>query len=276
MSDASLNIGAMKPHRKLNWAQLRGPVTIIAIFVTVFLALQAISPGSLSYFDVNSLANGGATLAVAAIGQTIIILTRGFDLSAGAVISLVNVTVASIPQDTIAGQILVALTGVAVGAAVGAFNGIFVGFLRLQSIVVTLATMVLVRGITLLIMPNPGGMVGLDMTTLTAGDAIAGLLPSSIVVLMVALLVWTAIEGSRFGSALYAVGSDPEGAAAVGLPVAWTRFLAFTVVGAFYGAARVFLSAQTGSADPLIGAPILLQSFAAVVLGAIMSLRETH
>lgn len=269
MSGASLNAGALSPRRKLNWARLRGPVAIIAIFAAVFLMLQVISPGAFSYFDINSLANGGATLALALalIGQTIIILTRGFDLSAGAVISLVNVTVASIPHDTLGGQILAALAGVAVGAAVGAFNGIFVGFLRLQSIVVTLATMFLVRGLTLLIMPNPGGMVGFDLTTLLAGDAITGVLPSSVVVLVLALAVWGVIKGSRFGTALYAVGSDPECAAAVGLPLAWTRFWAFTIGGAFYGAAGVFLSAQTGSADPLVGDPILLQSFAAVVLG---------
>ena len=214
MSEAGLHAAALSARRRLNWARLRGPVAIIAIFAAVFLSLQVISPGSLSYFDITSLANGGATLALAAIGQTIIILTRGFDLSAGAVISLVNVTVASIPQETLGGQIVAALAGVAVGAAVGAFNGIFVGFLRLQSIVVTLATMFLVRGLTLLIMPNPGGAVGFDLTSLLAGDAIPGLLPSSVVVLGLALAVWGVIKGSRFGTALYAVGSDPECAAA--------------------------------------------------------------
>ena len=63
------------------------------------------------------------------------------------------------------------------------------------------------------------------------------------------------------------MGSDPEAAASVGLPVARTRFLAFPVDGAFYGAAGVFISAQTGAADPLVGDPILLQSVAAMVLG---------
>lgn len=267
MSGASLTGRILAPRRKLNWARLRGPVTIIAIFATVFATLQAISPGALSYFDVTSLANGGATLALVAIGQTIIILTRGFDLSAGAVISLVNVTVASIPQETLGGQILAAMAGIGVGAAVGAFNGLFVGFLRLPSIVVTLATMFLVRGLTLLIMPSPGGMVGSDLTALLTGDAVPGFLPSSIVVLGLALAVWMVIKGSRFGTALYAVGSDPEAAAAIGLPLARTRFMAFTLGGAFYGAAGVFISAQIGAADPLVGDPILLQSFAAVVLG---------
>ena len=255
------------PRRRPNLSRWRGPVTAILIFLASFVLLQAISPGSFSYFDFNSLANGGATLALTAIGQTVIILSRGFDLSAGAVISLVNVTVASIPQDTAAGQVLAVLAGIAVGTLVGAFNGLFVGYFRLQSIVVTLATMFLVRGITLLIMPNPGGAVGADLSMLLAGDAIAGLLPSSVVVIVFALAIWTLLRGSRFGTALYAVGSDPESAASAGLPVARTKFLAFTLGGAFYGMAGVFLSAQTGAADPLVGDPILLQSFAAVVLG---------
>ena len=248
-------------------ARSRGPVTIVAIFLVALGTLAAISPGALSYFDFNSLANGGATLALAGIGQTIIILTRGFDLSAGAVISLVNVTVASMPQETVADQALAAVVGVLIGGAVGAFNGLFVAVFRLQSIVVTLATMFLVRGITLLIMPNPGGAVGMELSAFLSGSAIPEVLPASVVLIAVALLVWLLIKGSRLGSALYAVGSDPDGAAAVGLPVVRTRFMAFLLGGMFYGAAGVFLSAQTGAGDPLVGDPILLQTFAAVVLG---------
>ena len=96
--------------------------------------------GPLSYYDLSQMAASGATLALAAIGQTIVILSGGFDLSAGAVISLVNVVLASSLQDpaTVAASSLVA-AGVGVGMASGAFNGFFVAVLRMQPIVVTLA-----------------------------------------------------------------------------------------------------------------------------------------
>ena len=66
---------------------------------------------------------------------------------------------------------------------------------------------------------------------------------------------------------MYAVGSDPEASHAVGISVEWTRFWSFVLGGFFYGLAGVFVGAQTGSADPLVGDPLLLQSFTAVVLG---------
>lgn len=245
----------------------RGLVTIAVIFAFALFLVNAISPYPLSYFDINSLANAGAPLALAAIGQTIILLCGGFDLSAGATISLVNVTIASIPQETVTGQIGAVLAGLLVGGMVGAFNGFFVAYFRLQSIVVTLSTMFLVHGITLLIMPNPGGFVASGTTELLATSAIPGLLPSAIVVIALAIVAWLLLKGSRFGTALYAVGSDEDGARAVGLSVPWTRFWAFTCGGLFYGVAGILISAQTGSADPLVGDPILLQTFAAVVLG---------
>ncbi len=245
----------------------RGLAAIIVIFVLALVLVNAISPAPMSYFDVNSLANGGATLALAAIGQTIVILCGGFDLSAGATISLVNVTVASLPQDTLAAQVGAVVVGLLVGGLVGAFNGFFVAYFRLQSIVVTLSTMFLVHGLTLLIMPDPGGAVAPQITEFFAGSAITDLLPSSVVVIAVALLVWWYLKSLPFGTALYAVGSDAEAARSAGLSVPWTRFWAFTIAGLFYGAAGVFISAQTGAADPLVGDPLLLQTFTAVVLG---------
>lgn len=267
MSDGAIDLPASQPREPINWSRMGGPLTIGIIFVALFTFLQAISPGSFSYFDFSSMANGGATLALAAMGQTIIILTRGFDLSAGAAISLVNVVVASVPQETVGGQVAAVAAGLATGAAIGAFNGFFVAVLRLQSIVVTLATMFLVRGITLLIMPNPGGSVGFDLSMVLTGSAIPDILPASVLVMGVALAIWFLIRSSRFGVTLYAVGSDPESARSIGLPVMRTRFLAFVIGGMFYGAAGVFISAQTGAADPLVGDPMLLQIFAAVVLG---------
>ena len=115
------------------------------------LIVNAISAAPLSYFDISFMASGAATLAIAAIGETIVILTGGFDLSAGAVISLVNVVLASSmnPTNPDASIVLWTLAGIGVGMAVGAFNGFFIAFLRLQPIVVTLSTMFIVQGVTL-------------------------------------------------------------------------------------------------------------------------------
>ena len=78
---------------------------------------------------------------------------------------------------------------------------------------------------------------------------------------------WLWLKRTRFGTALYAVGSDQHAAAAAGVRVPLVRFFVYVVAGGFYGLGGVFISAQTGSGDPLIGNPLLLSMFAAVVVG---------
>ena len=94
-----------------------------------------------------------------------------------------------------------------------------------------------------------------------------GALPASLVVLLVALLFWALIKRSRFGTALYAVGSNEDAAFSNGISVTRTKFLGYTLAGMFYGAGGVFLSAQTLSGDPLVGSGMLLLIFAATILG---------
>ena len=256
-----------RPRVVLGLARNRGLIAITVVFAGLLLLVDLISPSRLAYYDFASLTGSGTALALASIGQTFVIVVGGFDLSAGAVISLVNSILATIPQDSATGQLGAVLTGLAAGAAVGAFNGFFVAFMRVQPIVVTLATMFLVRGVTLLILPDPGGAVAPAITQLLTGNAIPGLVPAPLVVVVGGLSIWLALRRMRFGTALFATGSDMDSAHAAGIDVRWTRFGAFVLGGLFYGAAGVFIGAQTGAADPLVGDPMLLQTFTAVVLG---------
>ncbi|CAN5354491.1 ABC transporter permease [soil metagenome] len=247
----------------------RGVVIAIAVFLVLLGLVDFISAGPLSYFDISFLSSGGATSALAAIGQTIVILSGGFDLSAGAVISLVNVVLAQSmdPADMEANVFVWTAAGIGIGMATGAFNGFFIAFLRLQPIVVTLSTMFIIQGVTLLVMDKPGGFVSPSLGTFYMGDAITGWLPMPPVVIGVLLLAWLWLKSTRLGVAIYAVGSDPDAAAAVGVRVALVRFLVYVIAGGCYGLAGVFISAQKGSGDPLVGNPLLLSMFAAVVLG---------
>jgi ribose transport system permease protein len=256
-----------RPRAKLNLSRHRGLIAAVVVFSALIAFVEAITPKGLGYYDVSSLITSGAPLALAAVGQTFVIIVGGFDLSAGSAISLVNAVVATIPQESVGGQIGAVAAGLTIGVAVGAFNGFFVAFLRLQSIVVTLSTMFLVRGLTLLIMPDPGGSVAQSLTKLFTGSAIPGLLPAAAIVIAGGLAIWFVVRRTRFGIAMLAVGSDADASHAVGITVEWTRFFAFIFGGLFYGMAGVFIGAQTGSADPLVGDPLLLQSFTAVVLG---------
>jgi ribose transport system permease protein len=245
----------------------RGLLTAIVVFVVLLVAVNLLATAPMGYFDVSYMSAGGATLALAAIGQTLVILTGGFDLSAGAVISLVNVLLATHMGSTPGGEVLWAVIGVTVGGAVGAFNGLFVAMLRLQPIVVTLAVMFVTQGLTLLVADKPGGTVPADFTAFFTGSAIPNLLPAPLVVLAVVLVVWGLLKQTRFGTALYAIGSDSDAARFTGIRVARTTFTTYALAGAAYGLAGVMVTAQTSTGDPLVGDPLLLQIFAAVVIG---------
>lgn len=257
---------------RLSWKPLhlerhRGLVVAIAVFVVIFFGLNAISKQPLSYFDLQVLASGSAPLALAAMGETLVILIGGFDLSVGAVISLVNVTLATNMTPDLTTQVLLSIAVLPLGAAVGAFNGFFIAVMRLQPIVVTLATMFIVQGLTLLILDKPGGTIPPWLSTFLTGDAVPNLVPAGILVLLAALVVWGVVKRLRLGTAIYAVGGDEEAATARGIDVRQTKFLTYTLAGAYYGAAGLYVSAGSSGGDPLVGAPMLLQIFTAVVLG---------
>jgi ribose transport system permease protein len=253
--------------RRFRIGRYQGLLIAIAVFAALLIVNAGMSRGSISYFEVSSLATGGAPLALAAVGQTLVILTGGFDLSAGAVVSLVNVILATNMPDSTSGILLWSLVGIGVGMATGAFNGFFIAFFRLQPIVVTLSTMFIVQGLTLLVMDKPGGQIPAGLSSALAGDAIPNLIPMPLVLLAIMVLLWLWLKGSRFGTALYAVGSDADAARARGIRVPWTLFLTYVLAGGCYGFSGVFVSAQTGAGDPLVGNSMLLQIFGAVVVG---------
>jgi ribose transport system permease protein len=245
----------------------RGPLIAVVVFVICLGIVKLVSGGTLGYYEIGTLAAGGATLAIAALGQTLVVLSGGFDLSAAAVISLVNVTLAGQMQDSVASILLWTAAGIGIGALTGAFNGFFIAVLRLQPIVVTLATMFILQGVTLLVMDKPGGQIPPSFVQFVTGDAIPGVLPMPVLLLALLMVLWLALKNTLFGKAIRAVGSDREAARASGLSVPLHEFCTYVLAGGLYGLAGVFISAQTGSGDPLVGNPMLLQMFTAVVLG---------
>ena len=152
-------------------ARNRAALTALIVFLLLFAFVDWLSPGPMTYFDISFQASGGTALALAAMGQTLVVLSGGFDLSAGAVVSLVNAVLAASmdPTQMEASVFLWTLVGIAVGMGVGAVNGLFVAFLRLQPIVVTLSTMFIVQGLTLLVLNQPGGFVSPSLGNLYMG-----------------------------------------------------------------------------------------------------------
>ena len=244
-----------------------GLVMAIVVFGVVFGGLNLVLAKPFGYYDFASTLGNTTTLAIGAMGETLAVILGGLDLSAGAVISLSNCLIVRGMTVAPGWELAWTLAGVAAGCVAGAVNGVFIGYLRLQPIVVTLAIMFITQGVTLLIMPEPGGAVPSAYSAALTGDAVSGLVPMPLLILVGLLLLWGLLRRTRFGVALYAIGSDEEAARANGVDGARVKFIAYVIAGGAYGFAGVFLTAQTGSADPLVGPPMLLPIFVAVVLG---------
>jgi ribose transport system permease protein len=257
---ARIGLGARIDHH-------RGLIIAIGALAAMLIAWVALSATPVGLYDIGSVISSGTTLALVAIGQTIVVLSGGFDLSASAVLSLANVLAVRFVHGTPIEQWAGAALIVAIGGGVGLVNGALIAWFRLQSIVVTLATMFMVQGVTLLIQNKPGGSVGEQFAGFVTSDLIPDKLPMSAGILIAALVVWALIRRTRFGVGLYAIGSEPDSAYANGMPVTRYRVATYVLAGMFYALAGLYVSAQTGSADPLVGRPLLLSMFTAVVLG---------
>ena len=180
--------------RKFHIRQHRGLLVAIAVLAVVFGALDISLSQPFGYSDLGTTASSTASLALAAIGETIVIIGGGLDLSAGAVLSLSNCLFVANVGNTTSSLTLWAVIAIAAGAGVGALNGFFIAYVRLQPVVVTLATMFITQGATLLIMKQPGGAVSQDFTAFLAGDALGGRIPMPLVVVVLGLAVWLVLK----------------------------------------------------------------------------------
>jgi ribose transport system permease protein len=223
-------------------------------------------PSAFSAYTFGNLVNNASPLAIAAAGETLVVLTRGFDLSVAGVMSLTNVIMATYPFEGPEGALLSLLICMGIGGVVGAVNGYVVAYLRLQSIAATLGTMIICQGLSLVILDAPGGTVT-DFVSNSLTDSLFGIVPITGLIVAGVALAWLLLRRTDLGVAMYTVGTDENAAALSGISVARTRFFAFLFAGCVYGIAGFMLTAQTATGNPNAGAPFLMLTFASVALG---------
>ena len=234
------------------------------VVVAVLLALYGyLFPGLFSMGGLSKFAQSWLPLALVAMAQAILMLTGGISLAIGAIVSLGAVIAATTMTGALGvtgGFAVAALAGLGIGA----ISGLIVVRLRLPAIVVTLAASFIIGGAALLVLPRPGGAIPAWFSDLLAGDT-----PAAIILLAIAALAWKLYLATPLGLSLYAAGENPEAAYRAGVPVNGARIAAYAISGLLSTSAGVFVAAQTGSGDPLIGQAFTLNSIAAAVLGGV-------
>jgi fructose transport system permease protein len=209
-------------------------------------------------------------VGVIAIGQTLIILTAGVDLSCGTIMALGGIVMTKFAVDAGLPAFAAIAAGIGVTTLLGALNGVLVSRIKLPPFIVTLGTLNIAFALTQLyshaqtVTELPAAMTSLGGTFRLGGTSVVyG------VVLMLALygFTWFALRETAAGRHVYAVGNNPEAARLTGIATQRVLFGVYVLAGVLYGVAALLSVARTGVGDPSAGQTENLDAITAVVIG---------
>jgi ribose transport system permease protein len=247
-----------------------GPVLILALVVAVMTGL---SPFFLTERNITNLGFQTSIVAVLALGQLLVILTRGIDLSVGSVVALGGVVGGIVAGAAAGGSAsshgaLVVLTMLACGAGVGLLNGSILIFGRVMNpFIVTLGMLSIVRGAALVI-SDAQTATGMPAAVQWLGTGLIGPLPApAVLVAGLALVAWVMLTRTQWGRWIYAVGGDPDAARRVGIPVDRVLLSVYVLCGMSAGVAAILVAGRTNAGSPIAGQLLELDSITAVVIG---------
>lgn len=251
--------------------QFRELGVLIAV-VMLIVGTWLYNPLFLSPQGTRDLFLGATLLAILAVGQSMVLITKNVDLSVGSIMGLSAYTtsVVFIAAPTLPVPVVM-LVGVLIGVACGMFNGALVTTVRVPALVVTLGTLYVFRGFTH--WWADGGQVNAhDMPSefLRLGQLSAFGIPiPTVLALIVVVVAGLYLSNFRSGRELYAIGSEPAAARLSGIPVGRRVFTAFAINGGLAGLAGVLYSARFGTVDSTVGMGLELEVVAAAVVGGV-------
>lgn len=245
-----------------------GPVLMLVVLVIVMSSLSSVFATSQNLGNVLSQS---AVIAILAIGQLMVILTRGIDLSVGSTLALSSVVGATVFGST-GGGALTVLAMLGTGAAVGLVNGVVYVYGKLpHPFIITLATLSIARGLALGISDGqPIRNMPKVVTDIGGGSAtwLASWLPNSaFLVALVAVVVTVFLTRIVWGRWIYAVGGNPDGARSLGIPRSAVLVSVYVCSGVLAGVAAIVTSGRLNAGSPTFGDLAELDAIAAVVIG---------
>ncbi|HEX6674974.1 MAG TPA: ABC transporter permease [Actinomycetes bacterium] len=245
---------------------------ILLVLALVVAVTTAYNPRFVSAQSIRDLLLNASIVALLTVGQTLVVITRNVDLSVGSVLGLTAFATADLMAGHQRLPVAVALlAGLGLGAACGAANGVVTAAARVPSLVVTLGTLYVFRGL------DYAWAGGRQVNAANLPDSLLGLgsgsflgVPYLVAVTVVGVAVAAyALRSFRSGRELYAIGSNPDAAVLAGIPVGRRVLAAFVASGAVAGLAGALWTARFGTVDATAGTGFELQVIAAVVVGGV-------
>ena len=257
--------------RSLADALLRWESILVLLLAAVIIGNTIISPYFLDIYNLSDATYNFSEKALVALAMALLIIVREIDLSVAAIMALASLATGLAAQHGAPLPVLL-VTGPAVGALCGVFNGFLVTRLALPSIVVTIGTMSLFRGLAQVVLGDqviknyPKDFTAYGQSYLVSWPP----LPHSFAVFLAAAVIFAVVlHKTAFGRKLYAIGCNPTAARFSGIPVARIRFWLFVLAGLLAGLAATFLTARIGSTRPNIALGWELEIITMVILGGV-------
>ena len=246
-------------------------LSLLAIMFVLGGIVAMIAPQFLSIENFSQVSVLASVVAVAAVGQAVVVITRGIDLSMEAVIGLVAYSVARLLELHALEPAAAVAVGLGIGLLLGMVNGFIVAVLKVPAIVATLGTLSIFRGLDYLIAGShqvplaglPKGFTG------PARDDVFGIPVFVLIVIVIVVVGMVLLRYTRFGRQIYAVGSNPEAAAILGIRSRLVVFVAFSVAGLLAGVAGVMWVMEFGTTNGTAATGVVLAIVAAVVVGGV-------
>lgn len=251
--------------RKLkSWESL-----LMLVAIGIFVANSFASPYFLNAWNLSDATFNFTEKAMIAFAMALLIISGEIDLSVASIIALASTAMGAAVQIGMGTEGLV-LIGLATGLVCGAFNGILVTGLGLPSIVVTIGTMSLFRGISFIILGDQA-FRGYPPEFAFFGQGYVWWVISFEFVLfaIIALIYSVTLHMTNFGRAVYAIGNNPTGALFSGIRVGRVKFILFLLTGLMSGIAAICLTSRLGSTRPSIATGWELEIVTMVVLGGV-------
>ncbi|MBY5518190.1 ABC transporter permease [Rhizobium leguminosarum] len=244
-------------------------VLLFAVAVLIFIFNSLASPYFLDAWNLSDATFNFTEKAMIAFAMALLVISGEIDLSVAAIIALASTAMGAAAQVGIGTPGLVAI-GIGTGLACGIFNGVLVSVLKLPSIVVTIGTMSLFRGISYIVLGDQAyGKYPTDFAYFGQGYVVWVFSFEFVLFIVLAILFAILLHATNFGRQVYAIGNNDFAARFSGIPVERVKFILFLLTGVMSGVAAVCLTSRLGSTRPSIAQGWELEVVTMVVLGGI-------
>jgi ribose transport system permease protein len=273
LSNSSLKADAVTPGSTISAKEILRGLSLPIAILGALLIFGLIEPRVLSFGNFRNIAVQASYLAIFAMAQTMVILTRGFDLSLGFTVSLVSVgaSMAMVSMGVSEASLLYGLgAGVLIAMMIGVTNGLLIAGIGINPLVTTLGMANIVMALASTIsggFPVTGLPAG--FTWFFARSSMLGIPTPIWIAVAVFVLLHFTLKATRFGRSLYIVGANPQAAVAAGIRKMPVLLLAYTLCSVLAAVGALLLTARTGSGEPNLGGNLTLEAIAAAVVGGV-------